>query len=638
MIVQMKKMDLLLYHREKEAFLEKLRDLGVVHITESEAAKESHLVQDLAGVVHLTERVITSLKKIQAEEKIAPESRDLGDPMELLHRFDDLESKKDKLEQDIAVLQKDRQALEPWGDFDPKRLRLLEEAGITMRLFVMPAKKFDTVNWSEYILEVVNRGEASVHFVVLERGEKSDVPEAEEQRIPEYSLSELDQKISDLKTKLSKTEKSLRKMVACISQLEAFHAQRLNQLKYEKARHSLKSEAEGKLLSLSGWFPDANEKSLSQFLNKFPAWYSFRDPLVDEDVPVKLKNRNFPTLFEPITGMYSLPSYNELDVTPFMAPFFALFFGLCLGDVGYGLILLIGAIIGRAKVSAKLRPVMSLGIFLGIATIVSGFLLNTFFGQTIFGGPGIEEHAIFPVGVQIFAPLSAQVGPAGQVFPAMNLALLLGVIQMLVGIAMQSRNRMRTSGFLAGLQPVSTMLMIMGGFVWAAHVDLLELGIGEFTVGPVGIGAMLLAIPEAIGMGVTILGLVTLFLFNNIDKKIYIRPLTGLWDFYNFLTGILQTLLSYLRLFALGLASGLLGGAFNQIAFMFIETNGEINYFSWGLIGTVLILVLGHSLNLILSAISAFVHPLRLTFVEFYGAIGFRGGSKPYIPFAKVER
>jgi V/A-type H+-transporting ATPase subunit I len=149
---------------------------------------------------------------------------------------------------------------------------------------------------------------------------------------------------------------------------------------------------------------------------------------------------------------------------------------------------------------------------------------------------------------------------------------------------------------------------------------------------------MLLSVPLVAGKAVLFISALLFLIFNNMDKKAFLRPLLGLYELYNFATGLLSNILSYLRLFALGLAGGLLGASFNQIAFLFITApDGKVNYASAGIIGTIFVLIVGHSLNLSLSLIGSFVHPLRLTFVEFYGAIGFKGGSKPYRPFTKIE-
>jgi V/A-type H+/Na+-transporting ATPase subunit I len=223
-------------------------------------------------------------------------------------------------------------------------------------------------------------------------------------------------------------------------------------------------------------------------------------------------------------------------------------------------------------------------------------------------------------------------------FPAMGLALVLGFVQILFGMVLQTAIKMSNGGFVAGIQPISSMMMIVGGLVLAAHTNFLNLGVDTFAVGPLLVGKMLQLMPPVVAKVLMWGGLVLFFFFNNVDKKIFIRPAIGLWEFYGFTTGILGDVLSYLRLFALGLAGGLLGAAFNQIAFMFItSSDGSVHWASVGVIGTVAILIIGHALNLGLSLIGSFVHPLRLTFVEFYKNIGFKGGSKPYAPFTIVE-
>jgi V/A-type H+-transporting ATPase subunit I len=157
-------------------------------------------------------------------------------------------------------------------------------------------------------------------------------------------------------------------------------------------------------------------------------------------------------------------------------------------------------------------------------------------------------------------------------------------------------------------------------------------------VGRANIGALITAPPVAAGKILLFSGLVLTFLFNNPDKKMIGRLGLGLWEMYNFISALMSDILSYLRLFALGLASGLLGNAFNDIAFMLITREGQIHYASPLIVFTILILVFGHTVNFGLSALGSFVHPLRLTFVEFYKNIGFKGGSSAYKPFFKIEK
>lgn len=637
MIVNMKRMELLLYHKEREQFLENLRTLGVVHVVESPQQEETAEVQVLTQKLKACAQTISSLMKIQNVQEISiPQIQECDSVEEVIEKYNELKGKIEKTEQEIAALNKDCSRLEPWGDFKPESVHRLADINVRMRFFLLPQKKFDTLDKKNLVFEEINRTDGMVYFVVLERGESVEI-DAEEVRVGDISLSEIRKKIKDFQLQQKYNYESLNRMVTYIDVLRRYRTELFNKMQYERASLSMKDQASGKLLSLSGWFPLERERKIKEFLEKHPVYYTIRDPYPDEDVPVLLKNRPFSKLFEPIIGLYSLPDYREIDTSPFIAPFFALFFGLCLGDMGYGLVVLIGALIARCKVGPKLKPFMTLGIILGFATAISGLLINSFFGQPIFGGSGVES-AFFSSGVQKFAPLSSLKTESGTVFPAMSLALLLGFIQVFFGMGLQAYVRIKNYGLKGGIEPIASIVMVFGALVWAAHADFLNLGFGNFTVGPLNVGKLLLAVSPGAGKTMLWGGLVLYFLFNNFQKKILVRPLIGIWEFYQFSTGFLSNILSYLRLFALGLAGGLLGAAFNQIAFLLITKDGVINYASWGIIGTILILIIGHTLNLALSALSAFVHPLRLTFVEFYSALSFKGGSKPFMPFAKIEK
>jgi len=156
---------------------------------------------------------------------------------------------------------------------------------------------------------------------------------------------------------------------------------------------------------------------------------------------------------------------------------------------------------------------------------------------------------------------------------------------------------------------------------------------GRFRLGILPLGRLCASVPLPAVYGLMVAGVVLLLLFNNIDSPAWVRPLRGLWELYQYASGLISNGLSYLRLFALGLAGGLLAASFNNIALMFITENGVVNPLSWKIIFTVLLVVASHALVLGLSVIGAFAHPLRLTFVEFYGAVQFKGGGKPFRPF-----
>jgi V/A-type H+-transporting ATPase subunit I len=638
-------MDLLLYHREQEKFLDELRALGVVHITSegAAAAAESPAAQELAQEVQRIRRIVSALWKVKKEKNIAISQAEHHDIAGLLALYEECESKKDRLEQDLQSLFKDHAALVPWGNFDPEAVKRLAEVGVQMKFCTASEKAFGKIDRSKYKIEVINTKDGLVYFAALFSGEAAEIPAgAEEARLPDISLVALDTKIDGVEEEIKVLAAEIENVACNVDDAENYLAEKTNKLRFENARLAMTPGAAGKLLQLSGWVPEKDEAKLKKFLEDFPAYAEFRDPTPADNVPVKLANRPFSRLFEPILGLYSLPGYRETDAAMFVAPFFSLFVGLCLGDAGYGIVIMLASLIAMLKVGPKMRPFMALGVTFGFSAMLCGTMMNTFFGMTMFNGPHVEggAAALMASGADKFSPLSPLNFGQGAVYPTMGLALVLGFVQVFLGMFIQSFVQMRNRGFFAGLQPLSTILIAFGAVVLGAHTKFLDLGIDTFAVGPWQIGAMLMMIPQPVAKYMTLGGIGMLLLFNNWAGfgKIYIKPLSGLWAMYNFITGFLSNALSYLRLFALGLAGGLLGGSINNIAFMFItRADGTVHYASVGIIATVILLVGGHALNMSLACLSGFVHPLRLTFVEFYGAMGFKGGSKPYIPFAKAK-
>jgi V/A-type H+-transporting ATPase subunit I len=636
MIVKMKRLELLLYYKEREQFLDSLRSLGVVHIEELPENSESPRVSELAGQIRTCERVISSLKKIQkAKEISAVQSRD-GDPVEVLKRFEEYEEKREKITQEIAALRKDAAMLQPWGNFEPASVKKLLPAGIKIRFFSMVQKKYDSLDKSKIPLQLISSANGQAFFVVIERGEPLQI-DAEEIRLPDVSLSAIQEKIKSLNASLKSIESSMEKMVSSLDLLETFRVEKQNLLNYERAQLSMQGHASGKLLHMKGWVPIDKEKDANSYLQKFSAWYKISEPEPGETVPIKVKNGPFSRLFEPIMKIYSFPDYWELDPTPFFAPFFMIFVGLCLGDLGYGLILTAAGLIGTFLAPKKVRPLTLLITVLGLSTATAGILLNGFFGHTIFGGEGIAEgSAYFSRGVNTFSPLSPIETDHGQQFPMMSFAIVIGIVQLLFGMMLNAINSAIQEGFKSAIQPIASLGMLLTGLMIAAHAQFLEMH--QLVIGPLKIGSLLVALSPGLSKVLFFISLALFMLFNNLQMKIFFRPLIGLWELYQYVSGIIGNALSYLRLFALGLAGGLLASAFNYIAFMFItKSDGQVEYGSPMIVATILVLILGHTLNLALSMIGSFVHPLRLTFVEFYGSLGFKGGGKPYNPFKNLK-
>jgi V/A-type H+-transporting ATPase subunit I len=309
-----------------------------------------------------------------------------------------------------------------------------------------------------------------------------------------------------------------------------------------------------------------------------------------------------------IGELYSLPNYGELDLTPFVAFFYWLFFGFCLGDAGYGLLFVAGATImkKKQKENAKILTMVQL---LGVSTIIFGILTGTAFGINLYA-----------TDLPVFATLAKDMKASGLTIQNLMFAgsLVLGVIQILLGMFLNVVKTTRQKGFRYAVSTLGwAMLIIFSGVnYFLSKEGIVAFGnIYYYIAG----GASLFAI---------------LFL-NSPGKNPFINLGVGLWDAYNTVVGGVGDLLSYVRLFALGLATAILGLVFNQLGTMFINPEASVVMQIVGVVLMVFVLLVGHSINIFMSGLGSMVHPLRLTFVEFYKNAGFEGGGTAYKPFKK---
>lgn len=380
-------------------------------------------------------------------------------------------------------------------------------------------------------------------------------------------------------------------------------------LQVENASQGLVEE---KVIALEGWIPVTQEADMKEFLQSREVYYELSIPTPDEDVPVLLENNRFTKLFEPITEMFALPNYHELDPTPFFAPFFMLFFGLCMGDGGYGLLIWLVCFLLAKKAKPAMKGYLVLGEYLGLATVVVGLLTGSFFGIAL---DAVEWSWL--KGVKQYFVTEANYGQYLNGYnPMMVVAVVIGIIQILFGMCLSAAKLTKQFGFKYGMSTIA----------WV--VALILLGV---TFGLPALGVALPVILTYILYGViTVCAFVIVFM-NSPGKGVLMNFGSALWGTYNMATGLLGDTLSYIRLFALGLTGSILGGVFNTLAFDLTVSLPVVARF----VAVLLILLIGHAINFGLCMIGAFVHPMRLTFVEFYKNAGFEGGGKKYSPFRR---
>ena len=581
MITQMKKYTFLVFHREYDAFLEQLRDLGVVHITEKAAGNA-----DDQQLQHLLAEA-DSIRKLIAQ----------GAPDQLLQE-------KAALEQRIAATQKEADRMAVWGDFSAKRMEQLQQAGYTLRYFTCPKKVFQP----EWGIAVAEQG-GLVYFVQVNNTDEAP-SQCQEQFLSAKSTADLQKDVEGLNGLLVAQNARIESWAkTTIPTLETELQTIMQQIDWQRVTINTDTIAEGSLKLLEGFCPIDQTEDLNAMLAAQEVYYQAEDPTDEDATPIKLRNNRFTQLFESLTGMYGWPNYNEFDPTPILAPFFLLFFAMCMGDCGYGILLIIiGLLIAKKKLNIAmfegLGPIITV---LGVGTTVVGFFLGTFMGISL------ADAAWVPDTLKSVMLTGEVMGYNIQ----MVLALCIGVFHICLAMVVKAICYTKQSGFKANIATWGWLLLIVGGLI-VAILGMTVLPAAVFKWAIIAVGAV---------------SALAIYIFNTPGRNPLINIGAGLWDTYNMATGILGDVLSYIRLYALGLAGGMLGAAFNDLALMVM--GGSIEGATWQWLPFILILLLGHVLNLAMSALGAFVHPLRLSFVEYFKNAGYEGKGTLYKPFTK---
>lgn len=603
MITKMKKLTFLVYHKEYEDFLNSLRELGVVHVVEKQQGVADNA--ELQESIRLSSRLTATLKLLQnlkMENAPAKTGGFAERGMQVLEEVDALQNEKNKLTQQLQTYAKERDALQVWGDFDSESIKKLNEAGYTVGFYICSEGNYKEEWETVYNAMVIDRVSSKVFFVtVTKTGTEVDL-DVEQAKLPAYSLTRVEKMYADTQRAIEANEQ---KLVAIaekdIPSLQEALKELQNNIEFSRVVLSTEQAAGDKLMLLEGWAPASSKLAIETFLNESHVYYEITDPAPGDNVPIELNNKGFFAWFEPICKLYMLPKYNELDLTPFFAPFFMIFFGLCLGDSGYGLFLFVGATAYRLiakKLSASAKSIISLIQVLAVATFFSGLLTGTFFGANIYELP-------WPFVQRMKAALYMDNNDMFQ------LSLILGAIQILFGMVLKAVNQTIQFGFKYAVSTIGWIILLLS----------------------LAFSALL---PKVMPMGSTVhlvimgIAAVMIFLFNSPGKNIFMNIGLGLWDSYNMATGLLGDVLSYVRLFALGLSGGILAGVFNSLAKGMSPDNAIL-----GPIVMVLIFVIGHAINIFMNVLGAMVHPMRLTFVEFFKNAGYEGGGKEYKPFKK---
>ena len=575
MITKMKKYTFLVFHKEYDAFLEQLREAGVVHISQkAEGVADDPKLQEL----------ILKQKELQ-------HIMDQGAPDQLVQERADVLKR-------IAETEKEAEAASVWGNFSMDKIEALEAAGYQLRFFVCPKDKFE----EEWGVAVAEKG-GRIYFAAVNA--PAEIEGCETVALNK-SAADLRKDVEALRGLLAAADARIDAwQVANREALADQLKEAQQQIDWQRVVLNTEKAAEDALCLLEGYCPADRCPALNAILDAGHIYYQAVDPIVTDNTPTELKNNRFAKLFEVFTGMYGWPTYGEFDPTPILAPFYLLFFAMCMGDAGYGIALIVfGLLTHYKKVNISmfegLGPIITV---LGIGTFIVGLFLGTFFGMPLL------EASWYPEALKSLIISGEVAGFDAQ----MVLAIGIGVFHICLAMIVKALCYTKRFGLGETISTWGWVLLVVGGLIVAAVSMLLELPdeVTKWII--IGIGAV---------------SALAIFIFNKPGRNPLINIGAGLWDTYGMATGLLGDVLSYVRLYALGLAGGMLGNAFNSIGLMVL---GEQPTWQW--LPFVLILLFGHVLNILMSALGAFVHPLRLTFVEYFKNSGYEGKGELYQPF-----
>jgi V/A-type H+-transporting ATPase subunit I len=610
MIIKMTKYSFVLLTGEKDGFLEQIQELGVVDITRSvkpvdqdssemlaKASKARKTAEFLEGIDYSGDADFEAISKTTAEVE--------GNPVDFV---ESCRTRISELTADLAAASRQAAARLPWGEYDRQALESLADHGYIVRYYCTDSKRFEQ-SWAElYPLQVVEDDGKKIWFVTIAAKDEAYSFPIQETAKPDGTYAEAIAETARIREEIVRCKAGLLNAKDYIPAIKESCNNELVELDRYLAENAATGAAEDMLTVFTGFAPEENDEALAEAFDKMGVLYVKEEAVQEDNPPIKLKNNWFTRQFEVFTEMYGMPVYTEFDPTPIVAPFYLLFFAMCMGDAGYGIILLLMGIMlnkGWLKVDMfkGLGNIISL---LGIGTLVVGTILGTFFGTSLYDSAWVPQAV---KNCMIVGDI--EIPGIGILNIQMILAMGIGIFHICLAMTVKAICYTKRFGIKENIATWGWLLLIVGGVILAL------LGVGKILS------------PEAMKwavIGVGGISALAIYIFNTPGRNPLINIGAGLWDTYNMATGILGDVLSYLRLFALGLAGGMLGQAFNDLA---VSVKGD-SPVTW--LPFVLILVIGHVMNIMLSGLGAFVHPMRLTFMEYFKNAGYEGKGAAYNP------
>lgn len=610
MIVPMKKATLVALKDDREKLLKSLQKSGEFMVIEPSAEGEGTAGSGETADVK-TQEVGTTLKLMNRYHK---DGFLAARPVVDYQTFDEHNERGEELvaqtnaltnaiagnQAEIAMLENQNASLAPWLTLDTPLEDLVGTKAVDLTTgFIHPNIEQEAkAAIAEHDGELQELGLAPEGCAVIIMSYQDDTPGLR-QALKDLGFSETapprlmglpqdikaanEEKIAASKAKIEELEGELEKLSAGKEEVALLK----DQYESERARRSVKSEETVETFILSGWVRsdriDVVEKAVTSVTDTYDLAYA--DPEEGEQPPTATKNSHFLSQFETITDMFALPEPGTIDPTPISGPWYWLIFGLMMGDVGYGLCMLIlfGAFLKLKKPKGDFGKLVRVLFYSSFTTIICGFLFGSYFGAEWF--PPI-----------LFVPLDDPI-------TMMIICLVLGVVHMFCGMG------------------IGIVEQVRAGKVWDAIFDRVS-----WMVLLTGLGFLFLPQLAGLGKWMAIGGAIVIFLTAGRDKPNIVGKVTGgLLGLYD-ISGYVSDILSYSRILALSLATAVIAFVMNLLA-------GMVSGSAIGFVFAILIYLVGHTFNLVMSLLSAYVHDSRLQYIEFFGKF-YDGGGYAFKPLA----
>ncbi len=592
MIVKMRKITVMLSRKETDSALEKLRGLGVVHVSHLRKPYSEN-IDELSGKLSLTEKSLESLQPSGRQEELEDEKVDQK-CAEILK----LEEKREKLKERLEKLNLQKSWFSKWGKISKSDLKILAGAGVYVGLYISNVKELKKID-KDRMIYVINKSGKILHLAHITRDKEDDLRKESSSirkaELPEMGLQKINSEIEQIREEISNTQNLLENYGKYFEGLAGYRDSLKKRIEFMKVKHGMFYEES--IACLQGFCPVKLVSKVKETAEKNGWGIAVSKPSDDDDVPTLVENPGWIDIVKPVFNfMGTVPGYKEFDISFWFLVFFSLFFAMIVGDAGYGLIFIAATYLLRRKFREAPSEPFSLFYLLSGATVLWGALTGTWFGsETIarlpfFDSVSIDRIGSFVEGSQDFV---------------IFLTFIIGVVHLSIARMMRAFNLINTLKAISELGWVAVL--------WAAY----------FLAGMLVLNRPLPGF--AVPLGIT--GAAAVLLFSNFQRNVAKGILKTIGNLPLDIISSFTDIISYIRLFAVGYATVVVAAASNEFA-AGVGLGG-----AWGGLISATILFAGHGLNILLCLMSVIVHGIRLNLLEFSGQLGMEWTGKKYRPF-----